>query len=85
MTLVGFCGDVLINDVRVAVSNIWGAPYWFNKVRGITSVNQTMLKLQTHIFTLNSLMKRKVVIFSLKSTFFLLLNLILKIDRTDLP
>lgn len=73
MTLVGFCGGVLVNDVRVAVSNILGALYWFNKVRGITSVNQTMLKLQTHIFTLNSLINRKLVIFSLE------------IDRTDLP
>lgn len=75
MTLVGFCGGVLINDVRVAVSNILRALYWFNKVRGITSVNQTMLKFQEHIFTLNSLIKRKVVIFSLKNTFLCFLTL----------
>lgn len=74
MTLVGFCGDVLVNDVRVAASNILRALYWFNKVRGITSVNQTMLKLQTHIFTLNSLINRKLVIFSLKNTLFCFLT-----------
>lgn len=74
MTLVGFCGGVLVNDVRVAVSNILRALYWFNKVRGITSVNQTMLKLQTHIFTLNSLINRKLVIFSLKNTLFCFLT-----------
>ena len=37
---------VLVNDVRVSVGDIFGLSHWFNEVRGIAGVNQTMLQNQ---------------------------------------
>lgn len=69
MTLVGFCWGMLVNDVRVTVGYILRAPYWFNKVRGITSVNQTMLKFQTHFYIKFNNKKKVCYIFSWKHLF----------------